>query len=641
MSLNIREINPTLQKIARDELNEDPSQIPQMLEQFREWIRKSPHLRARTDDQFLVSFLRGSKYSLERAKQKLDMFYTVREHSPEFFKDRDPAKMNVREYMQINAMFALPTSWSEGAPRVIFSRSGGYDPSKYKLEDIMKCFTLIGDLLHEEDDQMIISGQINVVDLKHASIAHFTAFTPQMMKKMTVMMQDASPFRLKAIHYINVPSFFEKMFAVFKQFLNEKTKSRIHIHGSDLESLYKFIPKHILPKEYGGDGDTVDNIMKYWEDKIYANRQLLVDQTTKYGVDEKKRIGRPKNPESLFGIDGTFRQLQIVIKKCFQLIFNQVLCQKGCKMVQIRPLNQELQKKAIDELFEDPNRIEKDLEAFREWIKKSPHIKGRTDDQFLIAFLRGCKYSIEKAKQKYDTYYTLKTHVPELCRDRDPMNPKVLGAIRQGVGLFLPKSDKPDGPRYFLIRPGAYNPSEYSIQEIMKVSTMLMDAMMMEDDSFIVAGQVGILDFTGVSLNHFVQFNPTFIKKMTMLQQDAAPVRNKASHFVKMPQFALAVFNIFQSFTNEKNKKRTYVYGDNFEELYKVVPKHLLPEEYGGEAGSIPSLIEASEKLLMSYRDFFLEDEKYGVDEKKRVGRPKNPESLFGVDGTFRKLDID
>ena len=101
MPLNIREISPALQKIAKEELNEDPSQIPQMLEQFREWIRKSPHLRSRTDDQFLVSFLRGSKYSLERAKHKLDMYYTVREHSPEFFKNRDPAEINVHEFMKI------------------------------------------------------------------------------------------------------------------------------------------------------------------------------------------------------------------------------------------------------------------------------------------------------------------------------------------------------------------------------------------------------------------------------------------------------------------------------------------------------------------------------------------------------------
>lgn len=106
-------------------------------------------------------------------------------------------------------------------------------------------------------------------------------------------------------------------------------------------------------------------------------------------------------------------------------------------MAQIRPLTPELQKKAIEELFEEPSRIEQDLEAFKQWIKKSPHIKGRTDDQFLISFLRGCKYSLERAKQKYDLYYTLKTHIPELCRNRDPMNERVLAAIRQGYDFHL------------------------------------------------------------------------------------------------------------------------------------------------------------------------------------------------------------
>lgn len=128
--------------------------------------------------------------------------------------------------------------------------------------------------------------------------------------------------------------------------------------------------------------------------------------------------------------------------------------------------------------------------------------------------------------------------------------------FRYRVGIFLPKTDKPDDPRYFLVRPGAYDPSEFSIQEIMKISTMMNDAMMMYDDNYVIAGQIGILDFTGVTLQHFVQFGPTFIKKVTMLQQDAAPIRQKGSHFVKMPQIALTVFNIFKSFTNEKNKAR-------------------------------------------------------------------------------------
>lgn len=225
-------------------------------------------------------------------------------------------------------------------------------------------------------------------------------------------------------------------------------------------------------------------------------------------------------------------------------------------MVNIRPLDPALQKKAIDELNEDPERIQKDLDTLREWIKKSPHIKSRDDDQFLVTFLRGCKYSLERVKQKFDLYHTLKTHVPELTRNRDPMDDKVLNAIRQGVGLPLPNLESPDGPRYFLIRPGCYDAGKFNIEDLIKVSTMVNDLMMQEDDNYIIAGQIGILDFTGVSLSHFLQFSPTFIKKMTMLQQDAAPIRQKASHFVNMPTIALTVFNLFQSFANEKNKQR-------------------------------------------------------------------------------------
>jgi hypothetical protein len=52
-------------------------------------------------------------------------------------------------------------------------------------------------------------------------------------------------------------------------------------------------------------------------------------------------------------------------------------------------------------------------------------------------------------------------------------------------------------------------------------------------------------------------------------------------------------------------------------------------------------IIDAMEKQLVDNRDFFIEDENYGVDEKKRVGRPKNSESLFGLEGSFRQLVID
>lgn len=101
-------------------------------------------------------------------------------------------------------------------------------------------------------------------------------------------------------------------------------------------------------------------------------------------------------------------------------------------MPDIRPLSSGLAKLAADELNEVPERIQTDIDSLRNWITQSPHLKSRTDDQFLVAFLRGCKYSLEKAKQKLDLFYTLRTHSPELIRNRDPSDLHVIGMIRQG-----------------------------------------------------------------------------------------------------------------------------------------------------------------------------------------------------------------
>lgn len=68
--------------------------------------------------------------------------------------------------------------------------------------------------------------------------------------------------------------------------------------------------------------------------------------------------------------------------------------------------------------------------------------------------------------------------------------------------------------------------------------------------------QIGILDLANVTMAHFLQFNPTFIKKMTMMSQEANPIRQKGFHYINTPIGFEAVFNMFKSFMNEKNKSR-------------------------------------------------------------------------------------
>ncbi|XP_053684677.1 alpha-tocopherol transfer protein-like [Sabethes cyaneus] len=310
-------------------------------------------------------------------------------------------------------------------------------------------------------------------------------------------------------------------------------------------------------------------------------------------------------------------------------------------MVNIRPLSVALSKKAQEELNERPERIQEDLNALRQWIAKAAHLRCRIDDQFLVAFLRGCKYSLERAKEKLDMFYTVRTMSPELIRTRDPEDPRTRAIIRLGVGLALPNTEAADSPRIILVRPAAYDPAQFTISEIIRVSTMINDLMMMEDDNFVVAGQIGILDLANVTMAHFLQFTPSFVKKMTLMSQEASPLRQKGFHYINTPHGFEVVFNMFKNFMSEKNKSRLYVHGQDLESLYRHVPKRLLPAEYGGEAGPIQDIINQTEKKFLAFREYFLEEDKYGTDEKKRPGRPKDAESLFGVEGSFRQLQVD
>lgn len=50
---------------------------------------------------------------------------------------------------------------------------------------------------------------------------------------------------------------------------------------------------------------------------------------------------------------------------------------------------------------------------------------------------------------------------------------------------------------------------------------------------------------------------------------------------------------------------------------------------------------ENQKKIFLENVDYFVEDEKMIADERKRSDKPKNETEVFGVEGTFKRLDID
>lgn len=101
-------------------------------------------------------------------------------------------------------------------------------------------------------------------------------------------------------------------------------------------------------------------------------------------------------------------------------------------MPNIRPISDELSKLAKEELNEVTAEISERVTTLRTWISSQPQLIAEFDDQFLVTYLRGCKYDLERTKKKIICNFSAITSMADLLTERDPTDPSILEIIRSG-----------------------------------------------------------------------------------------------------------------------------------------------------------------------------------------------------------------
>lgn len=65
--------------------------------------------------------------------------------------------------------------------------------------------------------------------------------------------------RIKSIHIITSSNLIDMVVSIIKQGMSEKLGKRINVHKS-LDSIYNFVPKDIMPEDYGGSEKTLQQL---------------------------------------------------------------------------------------------------------------------------------------------------------------------------------------------------------------------------------------------------------------------------------------------------------------------------------------------------------------------------------------------
>ncbi|CAH1793559.1 unnamed protein product, partial [Owenia fusiformis] len=167
-------------------------------------------------------------------------------------------------------------------------------------------------------------------------------------------------------------------------------------------------------------------------------------------------------------------------------------------------LDEKSKKKAQEELCEDPKERDAALQQFRDWIKAQPHYTVCTEDTFLLAFLRRCRYSQLEARTMFDVFHSVTyKKIPSWMVDVDSSS-TALKKLIDTKCLVIPPYRDPEGRRILIWRGGAFDAGKKSgytpdtLFNLWGVTLMLLQ----REDMTQVNGYVIIQDGTGMTMKH-------------------------------------------------------------------------------------------------------------------------------------------
>ncbi|XP_059199954.1 alpha-tocopherol transfer protein [Centropristis striata] len=257
------------------------SELPDESEQLGPYVRglrrralQSSELCAvRTfSDEFLLKFLRARDVDVELSVKLLLNYQRWRRESPEISTCLSPS--SVLGLLNTSYHAVLPRRDHTGS-RVLIYRIGQWKPKDWSAFQVFRVSLMTSEIISRETETQRRGLKV-IFDLQGWSLGHALQINPFLARKISSVLSDSFPLKVRGIHLVNEPMFFRPVLAMIRPFLPEKIKQRIHMHGADFhDSLSDFFSSPVLPPEYGGEGPDIEEACKDWTNQLLQSEKLL------------------------------------------------------------------------------------------------------------------------------------------------------------------------------------------------------------------------------------------------------------------------------------------------------------------------------------------------------------------------------
>ncbi|KAH8261761.1 hypothetical protein KR038_007975, partial [Drosophila bunnanda] len=251
------------------------------LQELLDWFQHNEKLPKDIEPLLLRRFYQCMYGDLEETRKLIEVNYALRNRHPHLFIQRDPLDDDSRRTFDYADILPLPGLTPDKC-KVSLYCFRDFEASKMHHTEDTRAFFMVTDCRFVTPDDpanagVMSDGEVQIFDMKGTTMRHISRLTISTLRAYIKFLQVAFPVRLRAIHMVNCPTYLDRIVSVVKPFISDEVFKLIRFHTVSMDSLYEFVPRKMLPEEYGGGAGSLATLRAQTQKTLAEHRDYLMN----------------------------------------------------------------------------------------------------------------------------------------------------------------------------------------------------------------------------------------------------------------------------------------------------------------------------------------------------------------------------